>query len=333
MNWRCISLLFPAFFSCAIYTFAQSDIAALSSVPPSQESTIDLVHLGDLIDVDVVGSFEFDWRGTLTPEGFLDGLDRADEPIFGLCRSENDLSRDITKAYAKFLRDPQVIVRILDRSSRAVVFLDGAVRSPQRLQIRRPVRLNEVLIISGGITENASGEVTIFRPKNLSCEQPPTPNGDYVNASRKDGPQMISIRIRDLLSGVKEANPQVLSGDIVTIVEALPIYVMGGVNAPRQVSARTRTTLSRAVAAAGGVSKKGLEDSVTIYRREAGGTISIQADLRKIGDQQAEDPVLQAYDIVEVSQKGSEKRKFPPILDTGGFQTSKLANLPLRIID
>jgi protein involved in polysaccharide export with SLBB domain len=144
---------------------------------------------------------------------------------------------------------------------------------------------------------------------------------------------MISIRIRDLLSGVKEANPQVLSGDIVTIVEALPIYVMGGVNAPKQVSARTRTTLSRAVAAAGGVSKKGLEDSVTIYRREAGGTISIQADLRKIGDQQAEDPVLKAYDIVEVAQKGSEKRKFPPILDTGGFQTSKLANLPLRIID
>ena len=30
----------------------------------------DLIHFGDVIDVDVVGSLEFDWRGGLTPEGF-----------------------------------------------------------------------------------------------------------------------------------------------------------------------------------------------------------------------------------------------------------------------
>ncbi|MDM7924023.1 MAG: hypothetical protein QUS14_17160 [Pyrinomonadaceae bacterium] len=36
----------------------------------------ELIHYGDLIDIDVVGSFEYDWRGTLTQEGFIDGNER-----------------------------------------------------------------------------------------------------------------------------------------------------------------------------------------------------------------------------------------------------------------
>ncbi|HKX84258.1 MAG TPA: hypothetical protein VJL58_08565, partial [Pyrinomonadaceae bacterium] len=57
----------------------------------------DLVHFGDLIDVDVVGSFEFDWRGTLNPEGFLDGLEHVDKPVYALCRSESDIARSIER--------------------------------------------------------------------------------------------------------------------------------------------------------------------------------------------------------------------------------------------
>ena len=49
----------------------------------------ELVHYGDIIDVDVVGSFEFDWRGRLTPEGFLDGYDRIEDPVFALCTPES----------------------------------------------------------------------------------------------------------------------------------------------------------------------------------------------------------------------------------------------------
>jgi hypothetical protein len=75
-----------------------------------------LVHFGDLIEVDVVGSYEYDWRGSLTPEGFLDGLDYLENQIYGLCVSERDLSNAIQKEFAKTLRDPNVVVRILDRS-------------------------------------------------------------------------------------------------------------------------------------------------------------------------------------------------------------------------
>ena len=53
-----------------------------------------LIHHGDLIEIDVIGSFEFDWRGTLNPEGFLDGMDKIPEQVFALCKSEADLAAE-----------------------------------------------------------------------------------------------------------------------------------------------------------------------------------------------------------------------------------------------
>lgn len=332
MRSRVISLVFFFLVAASVTAFTQELAPSPSPVPLIKEDNIDLVHLGDLIDVDAIGNFDYDWRGTLTPEGFLNGVERADEPIFALCRSEAAIGDDIAKAYGRTLRDPKVVVRILDKSNRAVVFLDGAVKFPQRFQIRRPVRLNELIIIAGGITENASGELRIFRPRNLSCESP-SPATEIVKAGSEAGPQNLSIKISDLLAGREGANPEIVSGDVLTVVEALPIYIMGGVNIPKQISARAVTTLSRAVAAAGGIAKRGQEENIIIYRREAGQTVSIAADLKKIAAQGAEDPVLKAYDIVEVAERGSGRRKFAPVIETAAVQRSKLLNLPLRIIE
>jgi hypothetical protein len=63
------------------------------------EDEANLIHLGDLINVDFVGNLEFDWRGTLSPEGFLSGIDFIENPIFALCRSEEAVAQDIEKAY------------------------------------------------------------------------------------------------------------------------------------------------------------------------------------------------------------------------------------------
>ena len=60
-----------------------------------QNRASDLVHYGDLIEVDVVGSYDYDWRGSVTPEGFLDGLDTLENQIYALCRSEDDLAATI----------------------------------------------------------------------------------------------------------------------------------------------------------------------------------------------------------------------------------------------
>ena len=150
------------------------------------QTSSDLIHFGDLIDVDVVGSLEFDWCGTLTPEGFLDGYDKLPEPILALCRSEDDVAKAIADEYKTVLKDPRVVVRVLDRSNRAVAYLEGAVKFPQRFQLRRRVRLNELIILSGGITDRSNGEIRIFRPQNLNCESAAEPAGEPKGANRVD---------------------------------------------------------------------------------------------------------------------------------------------------
>lgn len=318
-------------------------IAASSSAETSA-TPADLVHFGDLIDVDVVGSLEYDWRGTINPEGFLNGIDFAENPIFALCQSEQAIAAEVSRAYAKILREPNVVVRILDRSNRPLAFLYGAVKTPQRFQIKRPIRLNELIIVSGGLTEKASGEIQIFRSKNLNCQQyfekKTDSNADggeqrerFIEASQDNGANKISVRISDLLNGKNEANPQILSGDMVTILEAESIYVIGGVANPKQISIRSQITLSRAVSSAGGTTKNADRKKVTIFRRETGETKIIEADLEKIKRGEAEDLILQASDIVDVAQTGRARSKLPPVLRVAENAGKNASTLPLRVID
>lgn len=329
--------------------FWQSRISAQTPTPKSENviqtaDELNLIHLGDLIDVDVLGSLEYDWRGGITPEGFLNGLDSLENRVFALCRSEEAVAAEIAKGYGKILRNPKVVVRILDRSNRPNSTLFGAVKTPQRFQIKRPVNLNELIILAGGFTDQASGEIQIFRPASLNCavaaaklNQNGTPGtettGQLVSTGQENNSQFINIRITDLLSGKKDANIQILAGDVVTVLAAQPIYVIGGVTNPRQIATRAQMTVSRAVATAGGVSKDGDEKQVTIYRRAGRETKIIETDLEKIKANEAEDLVLQPFDIVEILQKGNARRKYPPVVKLDDSETVNAVKLPLRIID
>ncbi|MEP6705181.1 MAG: SLBB domain-containing protein, partial [Acidobacteriota bacterium] len=246
--------------------------------------------------------------------------------------TEADLSAAIEKDL-KILHNPKVAVRILDRSNRAVAFLSGAVRSPKRFQIKRKVNLNELIVLSGGITDRSSGEISIFRPPNLNCSEPrKNTDGEFLKASQTSGAETLTIRIADILRGDQAANPQILSGDIVTVSEALPIYVIGGVNSPQEVPLRNQLTLSRVIAMAGGLAKEG-NARITIYRREGRETQRVEADLQQIAAGITKDPVLKAFDIVDVPQKGKPARSRAPVIDKGGPLSLTLAGLPLRIVD
>jgi protein involved in polysaccharide export with SLBB domain len=333
-----------------IYTFfcllwLQGFVHAQTPQPTPVNAENETIHFGDLIDVDVVGSAEYDWRGTITPEGFLSGIDFVDEPIYALCRTEEDIARQIEKAYGKLLRDPKVVVRVLDRSGRPVSVLYGAVKTPQRFQIQRSVRLNELIILSGGITERASGEIQIFRPQYLSCQAEKKSDENktavddanrtsFVSTRREDnGSTYINIKITDLLAGRTEANPLILTGDIVTILEAEPIYIIGGVASPKQISSRAQMTISRAIATAGGLTKDADATKITVFRRAGRESKTLEVDLDAVKAEKAQDIVLQAFDIVDVPQKGKAKRKFPPIIRAVEGGEKDALNLPLRIVD
>ena len=309
------------FFYCWLVLFGGMAVLAQSPTP-TPSSSDELVHFGDLLDVDFLGAFEYDWRGTITPDGNLDGLDSLGDPIRALCRNESQIAADIAKTYSKILRDPKVVVRIIDRSNRAVALLDGAVRTPTRFKLQREVRLRELLVLAGGLTDDTSGEISIFRPRNLNCiAAPPQDNGS----------QTITIKISDLLNGKAEANIQILSGDLIDVIRATPVYVIGAVNSPRPVFTRGEITVSRAVASAGGLAKDADGGKVTIFRRVGTESKVEETDLGKIKRGELVDVVLKPFDIIDVAAKGSGKRKDPPIA-ASTVKTDR-RELPLRVID
>jgi polysaccharide export outer membrane protein len=342
-----IPYIFLCIFCLQSLFFAQTPTPEnISANSPAEIAKIEanLIHLGDLIEVDIIGSTEYDWRGTLNPEGYLNGIDFIENSIYALCRSEETVAADVAKGYSKLLRNPQVAVRILDRSNRPQAILYGAIKTPQRFQIKRPISLNELIVVSGGFTDKVNGEIQIFRQQNLNCFQgvteknAPTAETEnnaekFVTASQANGSNYINIKISDILTGKKEFNPQILDGDIITVLEAQPIYIIGGVEHPKQISSRLQITLTRAIDSAGGLAKNADSKKIMIFRHEDNETKIIETDLDKIKTKQADDISLQAFDIVEVTQNGHEKRKFPPILKVIDTTEKNTEKLPLRIID
>ena len=281
----------------------------------------DAVHSGDIVEVDVEGSLDHDWRGGLTPEGFLNGFNEFGDPVKAQCRMPSEIAADAIKTLSSTLRDPKVKVFIVDRSNRQVAILDGAVRSPHRYQIKRPIRLRELIARSGGITDSSGGEVSIFRPEGPSCPAP--------DAKEQSG--RFVIKISDLVNGIPDADPFISPGDLVVVEKALPIYAIGGVRSPRPIPSKEKVTLSRLIAMAGGVAKDGDERRVVIYRRDKGQPSRVEADLKKIAAGTEKDPEMQPLDIVEVMTKGGGERKYPP--EIAGPAADKHAALPLVIIE
>ena len=298
-------------------------------VNPPSGSGRELIHYGDIVDVDVVGSLDFDWRGGLTPEGFLDGLEKAESPVFALCRTESDVAIAVADRYRRILRDPNVVVRVVDRSSRALAYVNGAVKKPHRFQIRRPVTLTELIVLSGGITDASNGEISIFRPPYVNCRQDSSPEPSFENAATQS-PKRFSIKIADLLTGNSAADIRVLSGDIVSVIEAAPVFVMLDRGVPRRMNLTPELTLSRAIASAGGILKDLYGRKVRIQRRLSE---PLEIDVRSLVDGKGEAPKLEPYDVIVIERKGNESARIADPDRSDRIEPGKLAKLPLRIVD
>src|SRR5215510_15725557 len=168
--------------SLAILVYAQEPQQQQpSSAPPpqGQPSSLDiqgtktyLLGPGDVVDVRVFGQPELSSSVQVDGDGNLSSLPFLEKPIVAKCRSDKDVQKDITLAYSKFINNPQVSVRISERNSRQPAVVFGAVRQPTRVEMKRKVRLNELMAVSGGFTERASGTIQILHTEPLMCPEP-----------------------------------------------------------------------------------------------------------------------------------------------------------------
>jgi polysaccharide export outer membrane protein len=113
----------------------------------------------------------------------------------------------------------------------------------------------------------------------------------------------VTYKLSDTLLGQAQANPYVRPGDIVSVLSADQIYVIGNVMKPSAFPLKEPTTLSRAIAMAGGLGPDGKKSRVHVVRQEPGvngAKSDFYVDLAAIQKRKAEDVALQANDIIEV---------------------------------
>jgi polysaccharide biosynthesis/export protein len=311
-----------------------------SSAMDIQGSKNYLLGPGDVLDIRVFGQPELSTSNAqIDSDGNLSSLPFLETPIPAKCRTDKQVQKDIAIAYAKFINNPQVSVRVAERLSRQPATVFGGVRQSSRVEMKRKVRLNEIIAVSGGFTERASGTIQILHTEPLMCPGP----GEEDQAKPIDGttiPLQI-VKIADLRSGKLEANPVIRPGDYVLVTEAEPVYITGAVMSPTGVYLRDQLTLTTALAMVGGARKEAKLTEVKIYRRTADGVgHDIQVvDVAAIKKNQQKDVLLQPYDIIEVPEAGmfSSSRIGSTLMGavTGSFQnmvTSTGAFLPSRVI-
>ena len=277
----------------------------------SQSSNLDIQGIkayllgpGDVLDVRVFGQPELSSSVQVDSDGNLSALPFLEAPIKAKCRTDKEVQKDIATAYAKFINNPQVSVRISERNSRQPATVFGAVRQPTRVEMKRKVRLNELMAVSGGFTERAAGTIQILHTEPLMCPEP----GEEADAAPIDGTKipLHIVKISDLRAGRPEANPVIRPGDYVLVTEAEPVYITGAVNSPGGIYLRDQLMLSRALAMVGGARKEAKLSDVRIYRQVPGTANQevIHVDVAAIKKNQKPDFLLQAYDVIEVSESG-----------------------------
>jgi len=261
-----------------------------------------LLGPGDEITGKVLGEPDFDFVATVTDEGTIE-VPFYNKPLTAKCLTERQLRSDVTALLQKFLKAPQLSLRVTDRKSRQPATIYGEVRSPQQVILMRKATLVEILAFSGGVTEDAGGMIQVFRT------QPPLCSGYGEDSDWKatvGDPTDVPSRMYSLASvkmGKDDANPVIYPGDVVVVLRAKPVYITGEVLAPQGVYLKEEgLSLSEAIAKVGGVRREAKTKDIKVFRQKPNSkereVLTANYDLIKQGKQK--DILLEPYDIVQV---------------------------------
>lgn len=215
-------------------------------------------------------------------------------PLLGEVKAEGmnraDLEKQIAARLEKnFLKNAQVTIFIKEFQSKKISVM-GAVRNPGMHDLIGRQSLLQIISMAGGLSEQASDTVVIFR-------------------QFKDVPgQSLVIKLDDIfLKANPKYNIPIFSGDIINVPgsQFLDIYVFGQVKTPgavRMKKGSDEVTLLRAIAQAGGFSDRARRGKVMITRTENGMEKKINIDVKDILSGGRKDFVLQAFDVVFVPE-------------------------------
>lgn len=278
---------------------------------------------GDVLEVRVSRAPELSRDGVRVDQRGMIRMPMWDDDVPAACLTEGELSASIAKIYLKYKTNPHVDVFVKEFQSQPVA-VTGAVKSASNFKLQRQVRLLELLSFAGGPSDTAGQTVQVVHAggPNLCAK------GDETAASEMGG--LVSYKLEDTMRGLDGANPYVRPGDIVRVLEADQVYVVGNVLRPSIIPLKEPITVSQAIAYAGGTAPSTKKDKVRIIRQTTGSTTKqeIFVNLGAIEKRKAEDVALLANDIVDVPISGT-KSLLRSLVGTIG---PAISQMPVRVI-
>jgi polysaccharide export outer membrane protein len=180
-----------------------------------------------------------------------------------------------------FYKNPEVMIQVMDTVNGSVL-VTGEVHMTVPVSTERS--LKDVLLTAGGLPSNASHTVKIVRAGM---------------------PDPIVVDLGTDLASSKTANIAVRPHDIIQISRASVVYVIGAFAHQGAVplDQASPLTLLQLAALSGGIGFEGRFDDLRLIRttQSDDGVITrkvVEVDIKKVRNGQANDPVLQANDIV-----------------------------------
>ena len=280
---------------------------------------------GDVIEVRVARAPELSRETVRVDQSGNIRMPMLDVDIPAACQTEGELAQNIARLYKKYKNDPHVDVFVKEFQSQPVAVI-GAVHGAAQFKLQRPVRLLELLSLTGGPTDAAGQTVQIVHAGGGPlCAQR---GGTATEVT--DSSAFVSYNLGDTLHGLPEANPFVQPGDIVSVPQADQVFVLGNVLKPSAIAMKEPLTVSKAIAMAGGTAPSTKKDKVRIIRQLPGTTVKkeITVDLTAIEKNKAEDVALLPNDVVDVPISGA-KSLLRGLL---GTIVPTVSQLPVRVI-
>jgi polysaccharide export outer membrane protein len=198
-----------------------------------------------------------------------------------------------------FIKNPHVSVQVTEMESHTVSVM-GAVKQPGVVQIRGARPILEVLALAGGLAADAGSTVHVVRKaKAVSSD---TGSQEAGGVSTIPDTELLEIDLKTLLESEDQShNVLIHPGDLVKVIQADLIYVVGEVKKPGgfPLTSNGPLTVLGALALGEGLTPSAAKgDALIIRTNEPGKHTRIPVDLGRLLKGDNPDITLQAQDVV-----------------------------------
>jgi polysaccharide export outer membrane protein len=290
--------------------------------PESLNPSNYLLGSGDTLGIVVIGYEEFKSEQIVLPDGTIS------VPLLGSVNTaghtSDSLAKLLSESLKKYLVNPCVTVSLLNLRP-VMVNVMGEVNHPGPVQFKDSTNasLPEALLAAGGVSNDADVRRVVvqrFVPQTEELTSIEVNLWDAISASNtvakpfllRDGDSILIPRLVD-----DQLNPRLLASSSLAPAE-IRVNFVGEVNKPGEAQVPANSSISEAIASAGGTTDDARLGNVTLLRFNREGPPEEQKfDLSHLKTSY----LVQDGDIIIVS-----KRALPRILDSVGNLVSRIIN-------